>query len=277
MIAGYVFNGRFVRGAELTIRVDQPFFAHGQGLFETLRCFRKRPLFLRAHMARMRTTADRLGLHGVPGDERVGADIALLLESLGFADARVRLHLLCREDGGGDFLIAGDEVPPLAEIGKTIAVDLAAPIFAKGIAMAGLKTMNYMVNRLAEKDGLARGFDEALFALPDGTLLEGTRTSIFFAKHGVLHTPSLELPILPGVTRAACIVLARRLGIEVREGSFPARELAGSDEAFLTGSVSGVRPIGKFGGGALPAAPGPLTRRIAAAYWSMVTSGEDLP
>jgi branched-subunit amino acid aminotransferase/4-amino-4-deoxychorismate lyase len=277
MIAGYILNGTFVSGDRLTVELGQPYFAHGQGLFETLRVFRGRPLFLRTHMERMRTTARLLELSGVPETDAVGRDIETLARRLGLEHTRTRLQLLCRDDGAADFLITAEPVAALAELGEPIALGLAAPIFARGIAMAGLKTMNYMANRLAETEGRARGFDEVAFTLPDGTLLEGTRTSIFAVRQGALWTPPLDLPILPGVTRAAVLHVARRAGIEVREAALHVRDLAGADEAFVTGSISGIRPLRRFESRDFAGPPGAITRRVAAAHWQLLEGGEDLP
>jgi branched-chain amino acid aminotransferase len=47
------------------------------------------------------------------------------------------------------------------------------------------------------------------------------------------------------------------------EQDVPLEALAGADEAFLTGTSRDVQPIRAVDGAALPAAPGPVTRKAA--------------
>ena len=49
----------------------------------------------------------------------------------------------------------------------------------------------------------------------------------------------------------------------------PVALLRGADEVFLSSSGGGVLPIGKVDGQALPAFPGPVTRRLQEGYWAL--------
>ena len=60
------------------------------------------------------------------------------------------------------------------------------------------------------------------------------------ARDGEIITPPLDLPILPGITRARILELAANAGIPVRENTFTSAELLASDEVFLTNSLRGV-------------------------------------
>jgi branched-subunit amino acid aminotransferase/4-amino-4-deoxychorismate lyase len=87
------------------------------------------------------------------------------------------------------------------------------------------------------------GFDDALFVAPDGTVLEAPTANVWFREGEVLKTPSLDLPILAGVTRA---VLLR--GQNVEQGRYPLEQLLAADEVFLTSSVREVMPVVRVGG-----------------------------
>ena len=60
----------------------------------------------------------------------------------------------------------------------------------------------------------------------DGIVLEGPTTNVWWRRGETLYTPSLDLGILEGVTRAALIELAAGLGYEVEEGAYPLAEVA---------------------------------------------------
>ena len=72
---------------------------------------------------------------------------------------------------------------------------------------------------------------------------------------GTLHTPSLELGILAGVTRAAILELAPAVGYEIAEGTYSLADLAGAEEAFTSSSVREICPVVSLDGAAIPRGP----------------------
>ena len=87
--------------------------------------------------------------------------------------------------------------------------------------LPGVKSTSYAVNMAAEAEAKRRGVDEAIFVDADGVVLEGTVTNVWWRNGRTLFTPSLDLGILAGVTRAAVIELAEGLGYMVEEGAYP--------------------------------------------------------
>ena len=77
------------------------------------------------------------------------------------------------------------------------------------------KSTSYAVSIAAEAEAKARGADDAVFVDADGIVLEGPVTNIWWREGDVLLTPSLEVGILAGETRAALLELARA----ARDGS----------------------------------------------------------
>lgn len=269
---GYSLNGVISEGAMMSVDISQPFFAHGAGLFETLRLHRGNPVFMTEHFERMQKAAKDLRL-AFPLDETTArSDVASLAESVGLTEARIRINLLMREGDNSDVLITADDAPPFYELGPAEAVGVCDARFRGGLAIGGLKTMNYMSNRLAHREGVTRGFDEVLFVSEDGGVLEGSLSTVFMVSDGILMTPSTSTGILPGVTRGVVISLARAMNIPMKMGSFSLQQLSSCDEAFLTGSVSGVRPISRVEKSVLAANPGPITRKLAQVYKASVES-----
>ena len=125
-------------------------------------------------------------------------------------------------------------------------------------ALSGLKTTSYGENVRALAYAAERGGGEAIFANTVGQLCEGTGTNVFVVRGGRLLTPPLSSGCLAGVTRALVIEWA---GAE--EEDLPLDALAGAEEAFLSGTTRDVQPIRNVDGAALPAAPGPVTRKAA--------------
>ena len=78
------------------------------------------------------------------------------------------------------------------------------------------------------------------------------------------------------MTRALVLELSAERGHPVRGGLPPPRRARrGSDEAFLTSTTREVQAVGSVDGRALPAAPGPLTTRLDAAFRGLVARDLD--
>jgi 4-amino-4-deoxychorismate lyase len=109
--------------------------------------------------------------------------------------------------------------------------------------LGGVKSTSYAVNMAAEAEARRRGADDAIFLASGKIVLEGPVTNVWWRRGATLFTPSVDLGILPGVTRQTLLEEAARLGYEVREGAFPLDDLTGSEEAFTSSSVREVVPI----------------------------------
>lgn len=94
---------------------------------------------------------------------------------------------------------------------------------------------------------------EAALLLDRDEALEADRANVFAVRTGTVFTPPLDGRILPGVTRATTIELARGEGIEVIERVLTLDQLRGSDEVFLTNSIRGIEPVASIDGTVLPA------------------------
>jgi 4-amino-4-deoxychorismate lyase len=109
--------------------------------------------------------------------------------------------------------------------------------------LGGVKSTSYAVNMAAESEARARGADDAVFVRDDDVVLEGPVTNVWWRRGSTLHTPSLDLGILAGVTRAVLIEAAPAAGFEVAEGAYPVAELLEAEEAFTSSSVREVLPV----------------------------------
>ncbi len=103
---------------------------------------------------------------------------------------------------------------------------------------------NYVVPTLTKKEAEAEGYMEAIFldATEKRYLEEGSSCNIFFIlENGKLVTPELGDTILPGITRASIIQIAKDKGIRVEERKLTIDEVMDTaTECFVTGTAAGV-------------------------------------
>jgi branched-subunit amino acid aminotransferase/4-amino-4-deoxychorismate lyase len=93
-------------------------------------------------------------------------------------------------------------------------------------------------------------------------------------RKGTVFTPPLDGRILPGVTRATVIELARAEGGDVVESAITLEELRQSEEVFLTNSIRGIERVGAVDGIALHTEM-PLTQLFATALKSGWEKADD--
>jgi branched-chain amino acid aminotransferase len=106
---------------------------------------------------------------------------------------------------------------------------------------------NYVISALAKKEAEEKGFMEVIYldAVHRKYIEEGSSCNVFFRlKSGELVTPALGDTILPGITRASVIDLARSEGMKVSERKISIQEVAKKCvECFVTGTAAGITPI----------------------------------
>ena len=130
----------------------------------------------------------------------------------------------------------------------------------------------YLNSILAKTDALANGFDEAIMLNQDGHVCEGTGENIFLVCGNTLVTPTLESNVLPGITRATVIELARKeLDLTVEERLVDRSELYTAEEVFLSGTAAHIQGVGSIdhrlvGDGEI----GPVTGKLQTAYFDIV-------
>jgi branched-chain amino acid aminotransferase len=251
----------------------------GDGVFETLRVYRGAPFAWSRHLARLRTSAGGLGLE-VPADELLRAATDAVLVANGLREARLRITVTGGPGPPGSgksdapptvFLLAF----PLEPSTPTTDVVIAPWTRNEHGALAGLKTISYAANVRALSYARERGAGEAIFANTRHNLCEATGSNVFLVSDSTVCTPPASAGCLLGVTRALLLELCAELGIAAVERDVELGALAGADEAFLTSTTREVQPIAHVDGVALPAAPGPVSKQLAAAFKELVARETD--
>jgi 4-amino-4-deoxychorismate lyase len=230
--------GRGVVAADQPVlRADDDGVLRGRAVFETLRVYDGRPFELHPHFDRLKASAQRLRLPEPPL-----ADLqSLAHEALAAAnEPNCVLRFLWTPDTG---LALVSPLPPELEELRARGLRLRVCEWATG-TLAGAKSVSYAENMAAQQSAVEDGFDDALFLSADGLVLEAPTSNVWFREGGTLHTPSLDLPILAGVTRAVAKQLSE---LPVEEGDYPLERLLAADEVFLTSSVREVMPVVQVG------------------------------
>ena len=286
--AGLVYHvdGDLVPASEASVSVRDRGFQYGDAGFETVRAYGGTLWRWDAHVDRLFGTLDALGM---PADELglsaldLRARVRDTLRANDLADAYVRLSVTRGETPGF--------APPAAADTDPTVVVLVTPLPRGGRADRGggstwdgpaaiqtvktrrvsdravpsdAKTHNYLNNVLARVETRVTGADEAVLLDDDGVVAECATANLFFVADDAIRTPSLDGPVLPGVTRAEVLDIASEEGFPVETGRYTPDDVRAADEAFLASSIRELRPVGTYDG--VDVGGGPVTTLLSRLY-----------
>ncbi len=276
-------NGRLSGSAAARLPVFDRGFLFGDGVYETLRAYGGRPFRLAAHLDRLRRSAGRLGFAPPSGPVLTRA-VSAVLTANRLTDARIRITVT--RGTGSHATVTGRERPnalvfavPYVPPPPAAYRDGVTAILARTLRNdprcvdPGIKATSLLNNMVAGFEARRAGADQAILLNRFGRVAEAAWGNVGWVRRGVVCTPALSEGILPGVTRALVLDLARRLGFPVREGAFGPAALRDADEAFVTASTIELLPLALLRGAGpvrrYPAAR-PVTRALRTAYRVMV-------
>ncbi len=245
LLAVAVGGRGIVPADEPVVLADDEALLRGRAAFETLRVYGGRPFRFAEHLERMRGSAERLGIGWPGGFEELAAEA---LAAAGAPDAALRLYLTPGREGAGVpvSLALVSSLPPDLEERRARGLALISLLGVRAEApwlLGGVKSTSYAVNMAAESEARRRGADDAVFVRDDGIVLEGPVTNVWWRRGQTLRTPSLDLGILAGVTRAALLEAAPAAGYAVEQGAFALDDVLGAGEVFTSSSVREVMPV----------------------------------
>ena len=293
-------NGEFVEESAAAISIRDAGLLHGAGVFTTMRSYGGRVFRLAQHLQRLRGSCEALFVPLQYSDGALTEAANELLRRNELAEARLRLTVT-RGTVSQDPL-HGPRVEPNVFLTATQLEPYPREYYQKGLTAivldeqklnpydlrAGHKTLNYFSRLAALREANRRGAGEALWFNVHNFLESGSISNVFLVEGGKLVTPATadELrdraiaqavpyprsAVLPGVTRAAVIELARNAGVGVEIGAVDIHRLLGAGELFVTNSIMGVMPVCRIERKPLGEdKPGEITVGIADAYARLVS------
>lgn len=239
------------------------------------------------HIARLVRSAGELGLSDSLDPGALGRAVLETVRHAGLEHARVRLTVtggnlnLLEPDRRGTPAAPNEPtilvvVQPAGRASEATFEAGVPVLWARTRAnpfnpFEGHKTLNYWWRLRELRAAEAHGRAEALVLSTEDHLVGGCVSNVFIVRDGSLRTPAARgeepadrdtpdsdaagaehgaaaiSPVLPGITRARIIALARARGVQCRPGRLTIDDVLGADEVFLTNSVRGVVPVVRVG------------------------------
>jgi 4-amino-4-deoxychorismate lyase len=246
---------------EPVLRADDEALLRGRAAFETIRVYAGIPFKLAEHLDRLASSAERIGLPEVNRLE-LESLAQQALDAAAAPDSVLRLYWTPTPAALAVVSALAGHYEDLRARGQRL-ISLRGVRADQPWLLPGVKSTSYAVNMAAEAEARRQGADDAVFVDREGTVLEGPTTNVWWRRDRTLYTPSLDLGILAGVTRATVLELAGHLGYRVEQGAYGLTELLAADEGFTSSSVREVMPVTELDG--VPLSRGPAADELQAA------------
>jgi branched-subunit amino acid aminotransferase/4-amino-4-deoxychorismate lyase len=242
---------------------DLPF-----GVYTVFRTFdHNKFLHLGTHLDRLEQSTALLGWKFTLGRPALRRALHQVCTAYTHADARVRVDILARP---------ATQLDTSSRVLLTLApfVPVPAALYEEGVRV-GLAPRLHREQPRAKKADFALARQEYPRGLPDaydyllldeaGRILEGSSSNFYAVREGVVWTAGEG--VLAGVTRRIVLQLIAELEIPLRLQAVPLAAVKRLQEAFMSSSSRGLLPIVAIDGNRVgDGRPGPITRRLMAAY-----------
>ena len=271
-------NGEYMPIELARVPVLDRGFLFGDGLYEVIPVYSRRPFRLKQHLARLQDGCDAISLSNPYDARHWGEIIGRVVESNPWEDQAIYLqvtrgvsrrdHIFPKDIKPTVFVMANPLVTP-----SPAAVENGLPaITAQDFrwTRADIKSVSLLGNCMLRSMADDAGCIEAIL-LREGMLTEASVSNVFIVKGGRVLTPPNSNLMLPGTT---CDVVLELLetggkagGIAHEVRPVTEAELRAADEIWLTSSSKEVLAVNALDGKPVGTGkPGPVFRKVHALY-----------
>jgi branched-chain amino acid aminotransferase len=296
-------NNTFLDESTAALSVRDTGLLHAAGAFTTMRSAGGRVFRLAQNLKRLRDSCEALFIPLTYRDPQLAEAVNELLRRNELLDARLRITVT-RGHAIND-PVHGLRLEPNVFITATEVEPYPADYYQRGMTVivldeqklnpydiqAGHKTLNYLSRLSALREANRRGAGEALWFNVHNYLQSGSISNVFLVKQSRLLTAptpqemldpalreSMPYPrsaVLPGITRAAVIELAKEAGLGVSLQAIDINALLEADEVFLTNSIMQIMPVCRIERKAIGGEkPGPVTIDLSNRLQELIATEE---
>jgi D-alanine transaminase len=273
-------NGKFLPIEQAYIPVLDRGFIFGDGIYEVIPVYSRKPFRLHEHLSRLQHSLDGIRLENPHSEEQWQNLIEQIIEQNEGDDQYLYLHIT-RGVAKRDHAFPAGIAPtifimstPLATPPKELLTTGVAAISAQDNrwGRCDIKAISLLPNVLLRQLAVDAHTMETVL-LRNGLLTEGAASNIFVVKNGILLAPPKDYRMLPGITYDVVLELAEANAIPFMVREVSEIELRTAEEVMLTSSTKEILPITRLDGEPIgDARPGPVFRQLDQLYQAYKTT-----
>ncbi len=267
-------NGDFMPVEEARIPVLDRGFIFGDGVYEVIPVYSRKPFRLAEHLLRLQHSLDGIRLTNPHSDEDWSSLVEQIIARNESDDQYLYLHIT-RGVAKRDHAFPKGIKPTVFIMSNPL---LAPPreLLASGVAAittndnrwlrCDIKAISLLPNVLLRQMAVDAGAVETVL-LREGFMTEGAASNIFVVKNGTLLAPPKNHLMLPGITYDVVLELAAAHNIRNEVRTVSEYEVRTAEELLLTSSTKEIMPITRLDGKPVgDGKPGPMFARLYQLY-----------
>jgi len=269
-------NGVYLPIEEAKVSVLDRGFIFGDGVYEVIPVYSRRPFRPEAHLQRLQHSLDGIRLANPLSIAEWTAIFERLIAEGETEDQYLYLHIT-RGVAPRDHPFPEPPVLPTVFVMANPLGQPSAEVIASGVAAitardnrwlrCDIKAISLLPNVLLRQMAVDAGCSETVLIRDNEFLTEGSASNIFVVKHGVLLAPPKDQLMLPGITYDVILELAAANGIPCEIRKIGVAEIFDADELLLTSSTREVQAVTHLDGKPIGAAtPGAMFKRLHTLY-----------
>ena len=270
-------NGKWLPIEEAMIPVLDRGFIYGDGVYELIPVYAKKPFRAREHLQRLANSLAEIRIDNPYTESQWLTLVDQIVAKHPAADQAIYFQVTRGAPLKRDHVFPVGLAPTVFMMSNQLTRPTAAQ-YENGVACVTLnddrwfknhiKSISLLGNVLARQHAADRDAVEVVM-FRDGWLTEASSSNVLIVRDGVIAAPRKDNLILSGITYGAAYDLAREIGhaFEVRDIS--AAEVWTADELWLTSSTKEALAITALDGkavGAQPGKVGPVFRKMYDAF-----------
>jgi len=249
-------NGNFVPRQDAKISVFDSGFLLGDGVWEGIRLYNGKLLFLEEHLERLFWGASKIDMDL---GKTLGEITEILYDTILKNDMFTGVHLRLIVSRGIKSTPYQDPSFTISKPSIVVIPEYKLPspkVQTSGLKLVSVNTIrgseqiqDHRINSLSKFNCIQacieakrKGGDEGLMLDPHGYVSTCNSTHFFIVKSGAVWTSTGKY-CLGGITRKNVINMCKSHSIPVYEKNFTLSEVYEADEAFVTGTFAGIIPI----------------------------------
>ena len=267
-------HGSFMPIDEAHVPVLDRGFIFGDGVYEVIPVYSRRPFRLQEHLRRLQHSLNGIRLENPHSDQEWADLITQLIARNDGEDQSVYMQItrgVAKRDHAFPtsikptiFMMSNPMTMPQPELRATGVSVITAP--DNRWLRCDIKATSLLPNVLLRQLAVDAGAVEVLL-LRDGFLTEGAASNIFVVQNGTLLAPPKNHLMLPGITYDVVIELAVANNIRCEVRPVSEHEVRTAQELWQTSSLREVMPITVLDGKPVgDGKPGPLFKKMYAFY-----------
>lgn len=239
--------------------------------YEVLRVMEGTPLFLQAHLDRLKVSLFSImkidnayfEIWWTNRETRIKYGIEQLISENKILNQNIKI--LVGQDCGKEWQIIIFPIKSFYPAKEVYQSGVQTMILEEVRHQPQVKAVNLELTKRVLEIREKTGVYEALLLTPEGYIAEGSRSNLFFVKEGTLVTAPDEW-VLKGITREKVIETATSLGIPIVQAKIKPEDIESYESAFLTGTSIHILPVNTIGNWHRKSASHPLMIRLMQAF-----------